>query len=314
MILNEKYKMTKSKDGTIWHNITYSNDWSKIVDKEQYDEAIELLSVLRKKNISSYEKQNKVNAFLAKWFSATTGITKDDCNKLINIEDICSRLMKFFGDFQFQPNFRFINTLQKQNQIDTKHAISYVVNYFELTGNPELSSVKEKCNSYEFKQILNDMTNISTTNTINKRFKLMYGPQGTGKTTKAMEETSIVMVCHSGMLPADLLEDFKFNDGKPGFHPSALWKAMEEGTKIVLDEINLLPFESLRFLQTILDNKTEITYKGTTINIREGFEIIGTMNLYVNGDIFTLPEPLVDRCQEITSLQLTAHDLVGALL
>ena len=314
MKLNGTYSLTKNRKGEIWHTISYDYHWTKITDSVQYNDANELLLVLRKKNINSYEKENAVNAFLAKYFSEITSITEDDCKKTLNIEDICSRLMKFFGDFSFQPNFRFINTLQKQNQIDTQHAISYVVNYFELTGNPELISIKEKCNSYEFKQILNDMTNINTTNTINKRFKLMYGPQGTGKTTKAMKETSVVIVCHSGMLPADLLEDFKFNDGKPGFHPSALWKAMEEGTKIVLDEINLLPFESLRFLQTILDNKNEITYKGTTINIREGFEIIGTMNLYVNGDIFTLPEPLVDRCQEITSLQLTAHDLVGALL
>lgn len=36
-------------------------------------------------------------------------------------------------------------------------------------------------------------------------------------------------------------------DGHPNFRPSALQMAMVNGQKIVLDEINLLPFESLRF-------------------------------------------------------------------
>lgn len=122
------------------------------------------------------------------------------------------------------------------------------------------------------------------------------------------------MVCHSAMLPADLMEDFKFENGQPNFKPSALQIAMTEGQKIVLDEINLLPFESLRFLQSILDGKSEFVYKGQTIIIKEGFQIIGTMNLTVNGCTFALPEPLVDRASELRKYTLTAETLIGALI
>ena len=115
------------------------------------------------------------------------------------------------------------------------------------------------------------------------------------------------------MLPSDLMEDFNFKDGKAEFNPSALCRAMTEGKTIVLDEINLLPFESLRFLQSILDNKSEIVYKGHVIEIKDGFQIIGTMNLHVNGCVYALPEPLIDRASELRKFTLTAKDLLSAL-
>ena len=69
--------------------------------------------------------------------------------------------------------------------------------------------------------------------------------------------------------------------------------------KIILDEINLLSKDCLRGLQGLLDNKTEIVYKDYIIHIKEGFEIIGTMNLEINGQIESLPAPLVDRAYHI---------------
>ena len=114
------------------------------------------------------------------------------------------------------------------------------------------------------------------------------------------------------MLPSDIMEDFAFDDGKAGFHKSAFWTAMENGTQIVMDEINLLPFDSLRFLQGILDGKKSFIYKGQTVNIADGFKVIGTMNLQVNGMTYGLPEPLVDRCEEMRQFKLTAKDLLTA--
>ena len=190
----------------------------------------------------------------------------------------------------------------------------YIVNYFALTDNAYLNSIQEKMQSDEFKEIMSDMT-VKTTSNINNRFKLYYGAQGTGKTTQAMlEANNNVMVCHSAMLPSDLMEDFKFDDGKAAFTPSALCKAMTEGKTIVLDEINLLPFESLRFLQSILDNKAQFEYKGQTINIKDGFKIIGTMNLQVNGMTYALPEPLVDRAEDLKCFELTAEQLLSAIM
>ena len=170
-------------------------------------------------------------------------------------------------------------------------------------------------NSTEFDMICSNLSKVKPNKKINNRFELFYGSQGTGKTTYAMEQSNNnVMVCHSAMLPSDLMEDFKFIDGKPNFKPSALQNAMINGEKIVLDEINLLPFESLRFLQSILDGKKQFIYKGNTLEIKDGFKIIGTMNLSVNGTIYALPEPLVDRCENIKKYNLTAEQLLGAIL
>ena len=77
---------------------------------------------------------------------------------------------------------------------------------------------------------------------------------------------------------------------------------MEQGKAIVLDEINLLPFDSLRFLQGILDGKSEIIYKGNVITIAEGFQVIATMNLVVNGTVFNLPSLLLTDVPKSVSL------------
>lgn len=225
-------------------------------------------------------------------------------------------LINFFSEFQFEPNFRFVNSFSYMLGHKTKEdAIAYVENYFELIDSPYVREVKDKMTSPEFNGIIEDIASIVTDKIINQRFKLYYGSQGTGKTTQAMKETNnVVMVCNSAMLPSDLMEDFVFVDGKPSFKPSALWRAMTEGTKITLDEINLLPFDSLRFMQTILDGKEEFLYKGHSVKIKEGFQVIGTMNLCVNGMVYGLPEPLVDRCQETKKFALTAEQLMGAII
>lgn len=225
------------------------------------------------------------------------------------------QLIRFFSEFQFEPNFRFVNSLSNALQKDNETAICYVSNYFELIDSPYSKEVKEKMKSPEFGGIMSNIASVKTDKTINDRFKLYYGSQGTGKTTLAMEETAgRVMVCNSAMLPSDLMEDFVFVDGKPTFKPSALWRSMVEGTKITLDEINLLPFDSLRFLQTILDGKEEFLYKGNVVKIKKGFQVIGTMNLCVNGMVYGLPEPLVDRCQEMRKFSLDAKQLLGAIM
>lgn len=223
-------------------------------------------------------------------------------------------LINFFSEFGFEPNFRFINTFSLALQDGEKAAINYISNYFELIDNPYYNQLVNKMKSAEFTEIMKQVATLPTTKKVNNRLKLYYGSQGTGKTTIAMKETgNKVIVCNSSMLPSDLMEDFKFVDGNATFTPSALWRCMEEGTPIVLDEMNLLPFDSLRFLQGIVDGKPSFEYKGQVVNIKEGFEIIGTMNLVVNGATYSLPEPLVDRCEMTKKFTLTENDLFKVL-
>lgn len=221
------------------------------------------------------------------------------------------RLINFFAEFQFEPNYRFVNTIAQLKGDEAKH---YIENYFKLTDNAYASTILEKMSSKEFTEILDVLSKQNPSVKVNERFKVYYGPQGTGKTTIALKESEgRCMVCHSAMLPSDLMEDFTFNDGKAAFQPSVLALAMMKGYCITLDEINLLPFESLRFIQGLLDRKDKFLYKGIEVNIKEGFKVIGTMNLSVNGSVYSLPEPLVDRAENLVECKLTAEQLLKAV-
>lgn len=240
---------------------------------------------------------------------------EEEVQEQVSVEDKLARglnnMINFFKEFNFAPSFRFVNTLVRKGYEAAK---SYVLNYFSLMDSPYAEELSHKVDSPEFEGILNDFFVKEPSQHINKRFKVYYGAQGTGKTTRALEETANqCIVCNASMMPADLMEDFTFDDGKATFHPSALARAMEAGTAITLDEINLLPFDSLRFLQGIFDGKTEFLYKGKEIRIADGFKVIGTMNLTINGAVYGLPAPLVDRCEDIVSFELSAESLMAAI-
>lgn len=306
--------ISKKKDGTIWSNL--SGQWQAETEEQRIDICNQFISFLKKRNLDDNTKLTGSNYYINAYQSLMNPEEKLNNQEIERqlIRTVCDELINFFKDFNFEPNFRFVNTLKK-NASSCDEARNYICNYFNLTDNQFKEDIAEKTKCQEFKNIIAKLQQISTSKTINSRFKVYYGSQGTGKTTQALKESNnVVMVCHSAMLPSDLLEDFKFEEGKPAFKHSALWDAMENGTKITLDEINLLPFESLRFLQSILDNKQEINYKGQVIHIKEGFQIIGTMNLTVNGSVFNLPEPLVDRACELKEYKLNAEQLMGALL
>jgi hypothetical protein len=225
-------------------------------------------------------------------------------------------MMSFFTEFSFTPSLRFVNTFAYMACKDRKSACDYVYNYFALMDSSYTNEIRQKMQSAEFNQIIDDIAQYGVPKEhINTRLKIYYGSAGTGKTTLAQEEAdNRCIVCNSSMLPSDLMEDFIFKDGQPDFNPSLLWECMEEGRKVVLDEINLLPFDSLRFLQGIVDGKTEFYYKNRPVHIAEGFQIIGTMNLSLGGMTYGLPEPLVDRCAETREFVLTADQLAKAIM
>lgn len=258
--------------------------------------------------------------FCKRW-SATSPILDEEVTPTETPEEVTTRrihealgkLISFFTEFNFSPSFRFVNSLAHSLSNSADDGRTYITNYFKLIDSPYAGEVEKKMQSAEFAQILCHLSEAKRTKNINSRFRIYYGSQGTGKTTLAMSETdNLCMVCNSSMLPADLMEDFTFDDGKATFHPSILARCMEEGKPIVMDEINLLPFDSLRFLQGIFDGKTEFQYKGQTVHIKEGFKVIGTMNLTVNGVTFGLPEPLIDRCEMIKEFKLDPTMLMNA--
>ena len=225
----------------------------------------------------------------------------------VDFKKLMSKFIDFFVDFNFSPSIRFMNTLAQTYDPE------YVSNYFAIMNSPYLEDIQSKIKSPEFNKLLSDMKKIPVTKKINNRFDLYYGSQGTGKTTTALRESDgRCIICNGSMVPADLMEDFVFSDGKASFQWSEFARAMMNGYTITLDEINLLPFETLRFLQGLVDNKKSFVYKGKEVTIKEGFKIIGTMNLIVNGAVYNLPEPLVDRCSIIKEFTLSPEFLLNA--
>ena len=224
-------------------------------------------------------------------------------------------MIDFFSEFSFTPSFRFVNTIS-QNCKTIADIRQYIAHYFALIDSAYTTDVCEKIKSKEFSTIAKNILQYGKpTNIINARMKVYYGAAGTGKTTLAQTETdNRCIVCNASMLPSDLMEDFVFDSGNPTFNPSILCNCMGKGLPIVLDEINLLPFDSLRFLQGITDGKKSIIYKNREIQINDGFQIIGTMNLTLGGATYGLPEPLVDRCSEIREFTLSADQLAIAII
>lgn len=300
MKINDKYELNYD---------TNTNTTTFLMDGKPFGNyEVETLNELYKRMILAPARGEEKEIILEDFFNNSNTVVEK--KKEIPLATAIQKLMDFFTEFNFTPSFRFLNTLV---HVKKKDCPQYITNYFSLMGSPYAEDVAAKVKSKEFKKIMLAFKDVEPTHTINNRFRVYYGAQGTGKTTKALEETAnLCMVCNSSMLPSDLLEDFTFDDGKAAFHPSALVECMENGKAITMDEINLLPFDSLRFLQGIFDGKTEFQYKGHTIHIKDGFKVIGTMNLTVNGVVFGLPEPLVDRCESITEFVLTPEMLMGA--
>lgn len=296
---------------------------SKIVypDNDLYDLASRIYNLIRTTNPT--ERPNLFNNTpgLQELFNEVFkhGNAPQDEQGDISKEKVCElalgKLMKFFTEFEFEPNFRFVNTFANKLAKSDKQAKDYIYNYFRLVDNNYAQEVVAKMKSPEWADICKDIKAVTPTNTINKRFKVYFGSAGTGKTTLAQKESDgRCVICNNSMLPSDIMEDFVFSNGQPTFQPSSFWTCMEQGLPITLDEINLLPFETLRFLQGLLDGKKEFLYKGRVVHIADGFEVIGTMNLVVNGAVFNLPEPLVDRASEMREFKLTAKQLLSAII
>ena len=329
MQINEKYSIAKVR-GTNTINTNIIDDTMAVYDESNANYRFahtiynickssvsndeknrQLARIYRQMGIEGADAEKRMCADVKSTVSTTKTVKATDKAKTYSAEEkkkALENLIKFFSEFKFTPSFRFVNTLARVSK-----PLEYVKNYFMLQDFQYSLEIQDKIKSPEFKQILEIIHN-DDVEPINNRFKLYFGEPGTGKTTQAQTEADYTIICASDMIPADLMQNFAFSDGKAEFQKSDLWLAMVEGKKIVLDEINMLPFESLRWLQGVLDGKKSFSYKGFNIDIKDGFEVIGTMNLNVNGQIISMPAPLVDRCSNICEFELDANALMSSIL
>lgn len=227
------------------------------------------------------------------------------------MESTTQQYMDFCKDLEFEPSIRNVNTFAYKCKDGLNDAKDYFVQRLRLCcGEYEMAMSKVK--SDEFETIVNKFAQFKLNGKkINSRLVIYEGIPGGGKTTKAMKESKgNCIICNSSMLPSDLIEDFKLKDGKGNLIPSPLRQAMENGEKILLDEINTLTLDCCRFLQGLTDNKETFKYKDEEIIINEGFQIIGTMNLFINGTPYPITPQLCDRCEDIVEFKLTNKKIV----
>lgn len=325
--INSKYYIYSSQSNTIVTNLfnqpgdytEHMYEASNSSHKEYVAVGIQIIKILSSKADLPTKNQQLTKTLMSIGISPEGRLYETEPMQMVDesgnvsreqLTMLMNKLISFFSEYNFSPSYRFVNTL-----CITKNPMEYVANYFLVQNHTYTNEVAQKIQSPEFKSIVKGLQSAQLNlKPINTRFELFYGDPGAGKTTKAYELTDRQIVCTSDMLPVDLMQNFEFDDGKADFKPSALWTAMVNGESILLDEINMLPFESLRFLQGITDNKDQFDFKGHTIKIHENFKIYATMNLNVNGQIIPIPEPLVDRACEIKEFKLTADDLVNSLL
>ena len=231
--------------------------------------------------------------------------------------------LKFFSETSFKPSIRMIDTLSRLN---LKSGQNYIGWFMELINHPDREVIVPKLKSDEWKNIHSQMLDIykkvgKSIDPINTRLEIVYGPNGTGKTYDVIKEYQEkypdigVMACSSSMSSAeDLLQVFDFDEGgKPVFKDSPLTEAIKKDQPVILEEARLMQQSAMAFLQSLLDCKDYVDTCRGRLYIGPNFKVIMTMNLEVNGVVYELPEPIVDRAQVILKKEMNA-DLAASIL
>lgn len=246
------------------------------------------------------------------WKARSTAAATDAVKTLNNF-------LSEFSYFRKGASMRLVNTFAIAE--DKKSAL---FSYCEVSQMEDYPDLMEKMKSPEFEEVCKKFLPFKgKVKPLNTRFAVFYGNPGGGKTYAAINAARKIngdgkcdiVPCSPSMDAADLLYAYRldYKTGKRGYVPTALLTAMTTGRAVVLDEINLLPMEARMFLQDILDNKPCVHVMGVELQIKNGFFVIGTMNLETGLGSQPLPQPLVDRACVIREFRTSASQCaVGA--
>ena len=214
-------------------------------------------------------------------------ITKQDLKVM---GEFVKRVKDFFKEVNIiNTGTELVNPRVFNNFMNTKNkndARDVFVDFGILTGAPDewVDSVDNLCKSAEWDLINQEKDKVMQAypqKQINERLIIYMGGAGTGKTTKAVTDNpdADTLAGSSTQDPSTLFGFFNLDTKMTA--PTALARAMESGSPIIIDEFVLYSDDVLMRLQAITDQKTaiydEITHQ--KINIKNGFKIIATMNL-----------------------------------
>lgn len=200
------------------------------------------------------------------------------------------RLREFFSEFGFTPHPRFINTMA---HADKEKMADYAANYFAITGHPKAKEIAVKTKTAEFAAICSQLAGFPVKCRINRRLEIYYGYPGTGKSWTAMHRyPNAQTVAYS--TNAEYLW-ITIRDAIAGDYP------------LLLDCFNHLPAKSFGIIKEVLEADEKITIGGETLEIGDGFRIIGEITLEGRGED-SIPASLADRAAAIEHFNPSAGD------
>lgn len=305
------------------------NSEKAVLIRKMYAEMTKRSSATR--TITVEEKMANALPFLEQYFAVAVAPTTTACSVdtdtatdttelhlPANAPTIIKKFVDFMTEFEVTVTFRMLNSISHlmNTRKGKKAAKEYLVNYLRLTDNPSASLAKDKFKSPEFEEILDsDLFKTKPDFKVNRRFKVFFGPAGGGKTTLAEKLTGGKgMLCSEDMDGIDLIRVVDVRDGVPCFVDSPLIEAVKNGDVVYLDEINHLNTNARSIIQQLTDGKKTFMHPITKelIKIHSDFQIIGTMNLDMDGMTFPLSQALVDRADELVEFIPTPTQLCGA--
>lgn len=151
-----------------------------------------------------------------------------------------------------------------------------------------------------------------------KLFVLIIGPKGTGKTSlvrdfaknKNMKLESINFSLRTR--ESHLIGTKTLTNGTVSFEEGLLIKSMKEGSMLYLDEINAAEADVLLRLDEALDDRRQVVLKesaGETIESKDGWFVIATINPLTHSGTKELPPQLLSRFPVRISLEYPPEDV-----
>jgi len=149
-------------------------------------------------------------------------------------------------------------------------------------------------------------------------FVLIIGPKGTGKTTlvrdfaKSKSATLESINFSLRTRESHLVGTKTLKSGSVGFDEGLLIKSMREGNILYLDEINSAEPDVLLRLDEALDDRRQIVLKestGETINAKEGWFVVATINPLTHSGTKELPPQLLSRFPVRIRLEYPPEDI-----
>ena len=113
-----------------------------------------------------------------------------------------------------------------------------------------------------------------------ERLFIVVGETGVGKSYMIQKRYPDIIqyACDKRYDPYTLCYHFVNEGGELTPKETPFLKALKEGKKVFLDEMNMLPHDTLLFIQGITDEKDTVVIGDEVVEISPNFKIIGAMN------------------------------------